>query len=179
MPAPANAKADFGLSGALAQDAASGHTLNGVLLKWSEPPDAAAPSAVRWRLHVFKDGQQLDKPLHIFRQSAFLVGRERKVADIPADHPSCSGQHAVIQFRSVAVKPAGSGEDDDDGKGAMTGQPPPRVVKPYILDLESTNGTFLNGQRVPAARYMELRPMDVLKFGSSSREFVLMHDDMV
>ena len=36
--------------------------------------------------------------LHIHRQSAFLVGRERKV---PTSRwtASCSGQHAVLQFR--------------------------------------------------------------------------------
>ena len=29
----------------------------------------------------------------------FLFGRDRHIADIPTDHPSCSGQHAVIQVR--------------------------------------------------------------------------------
>ncbi len=50
-----------------------------------------------------------DKPLYVHRQSAYLFGRERLVADIPLDHPSCSGQHAVLQYRQVAV-PA-----DEDG----------------------------------------------------------------
>ncbi len=40
-------------------------------------------------------------PLH--RKSCYLVGRDRSVADIPADHPSCSKQHAVIQFRLVTA----------------------------------------------------------------------------
>lgn len=35
--------------------------------------------------------------LHIHRQSAYLVGRDRLVADIAIDHPSCSKQHAVFQ----------------------------------------------------------------------------------
>ena len=35
--------------------------------------------------------------LHIHRQSAYLIGRDRTVADIPLEHPSCSKQHAVIQ----------------------------------------------------------------------------------
>lgn len=51
-----------------------------------------------------------DKPLFVHRQSAYLFGRERKVADIPIDHPSCSGQHAVLQYRQVEV-PA-KGEDE-------------------------------------------------------------------
>ena len=35
--------------------------------------------------------------LHIHRQSAYLIGRDRTVTDIPIEHPSCSKQHAVIQ----------------------------------------------------------------------------------
>lgn len=33
------------------------------------------------------------------RMSSYLFGRERRVADVPTDHPSCSKQHAVLQFR--------------------------------------------------------------------------------
>jgi smad nuclear-interacting protein 1 len=39
--------------------------------------------------------------LHISRQSCYLMGRDRAVADIPIDHPSISKQHAVIQFRNI------------------------------------------------------------------------------
>lgn len=35
--------------------------------------------------------------LHIHRQSAYLIGRDKTVVDIAVDHPSCSKQHAVIQ----------------------------------------------------------------------------------
>lgn len=167
-----NTQADFGLSGALAADEKTGNVHNGVVLKWSEPPDAAVPRDLKWRLHVFKDGAQLEKPLHVYRQSGFLVGRDRKVADLAADHPSCSGQHAVLQFRGVPVPRA-----EDDPEDAFG--PPRKVVKPYVMDLESTNGTFLNGSRLPPARYVEMRPLDVLRFGSSTREYVLMHDQMV
>ena len=38
------------------------------------------------------------------------------------------------------------------------------------MDLESTNGTFLNDARLDAARYIELRENDVLKFGASTRD---------
>jgi len=43
---------------------------------------------------------------------------------------------------------------------------------------ESTNGTFLNSRRIDSARYVELKPGDVLRFGLSSRDFVLLHDEM-
>ena len=39
------------------------------------------------------------EPLYIHRLSCYLFGRERRVADVPTDHPSCSKQHAVIQYR--------------------------------------------------------------------------------
>ena len=57
--------------------------------------------------------------------------------------------------------------------------PPRRAVLPYLLDLESTNFSYLNGERVLPARYTELRAKDVLRFGESSREFVLLFDELV
>ena len=42
--------------------------------------------------------------LHIHRQSAYLIGKDRKVCDIPVDHPSCSRQHAAFQYRLVSKK---------------------------------------------------------------------------
>ena len=52
------------------------------------------------------------------------------------------------------------------------------VCRPYIIDLVSANGTFLNGKRIDASRFYELKPKDVLKFGQSSREYVLLHDEL-
>lgn len=51
-----------------------------------------------------------------------------------------------------------------------------RTVKPYILDLGSANGTYVNNQRIDARRYVELMEKDVVKFGYSSREYVLLHE---
>lgn len=63
--------------------------------------------------------------------------------------------------------------DAPDGLAVM------RVVKPYIIDLESINGTHLNGEKVEAARYYELLHQDVIKFGLSSREYVIMNEAAV
>ena len=138
----------FSLSGALAQDATTGNMMNGVLLKYSEPEEAKMPTRM-FRLYVFKNGEQVDV-YHIHRQSHFLFGRDRTVVHVPVDHPSSSSQHAVIQYRYVG--------------GA---------VKPYIIDIESTNGTWLNGDRLESARYYELKGTDMIKFGTSVREYVL------
>ncbi|KAH6565523.1 hypothetical protein BASA83_001011 [Batrachochytrium salamandrivorans] len=150
---------NFAVSGALAADV---NTFKGVVLKYSEPPEARKPSR-RYRLYVFKGKDQVDM-LHIHRQSAFLLGRERLVADIPIDHPSCSKQHSVIQFRQIV---------STDEFGQVT-----KSTKPYIIDLDSANGTFVGGERIPPSRYYELKPGDLIKFGFSTREYVLMNEDM-
>ncbi|KAJ3007056.1 hypothetical protein HKX48_009327 [Thoreauomyces humboldtii] len=151
---------NFAPSGALA---AEQNTFKGVVLRYSEPAEARKPTT-RQRLYVFKGKEQIDM-LHIHRQSAYLIGRERKVADIPVDHPSCSKQHAAIQYRQIV---------DVDPSSGKTG----RVVKPYIIDLQSANGTFINGSLVPPSRYVELKVGDSIKFGFSSRDFVLMSEDI-
>ncbi|ORE12161.1 SMAD/FHA domain-containing protein [Rhizopus microsporus var. microsporus] len=150
---------NFGLSGKLAAET---NTVKGVELKYNEPPEAAKPDK-KWRLYVFKKDEQIDL-LHIHRQSSYLIGRDRVVVDIPVDHPSCSKQHAVIQYREVDEK-------DESGKFR-------KVIKPFIIDLEATNGTFLNGEQIPTTRFIELKPQDVLKFGSSTRDYVLLHAEI-
>lgn len=151
-------KPNFGLSGKLTEET---NTYRGVVIKYSEPPEARKPIKTRWRLYPFKGNETLEV-MYIHRQSAYLLGRERKIADIPIDHPSCSKQHAVIQYRLVPY------ERPNGTKG--------RRIRPYIIDLESANGTFVNGKQIDPKRYVELFEKDVLKFGFSSREYVLLHD---
>ncbi|RYG68969.1 FHA domain-containing protein [archaeon] len=151
-------KPDFGLSGALAKDERTGNAVNGIVLKFTEPAEASQPDR-KWRFYVYKD-KDVVETLHIHRRSCFLLGRDERVADVPLRHPSCSLQHAVLQYRSVRRTKFSS----------------EMVVKPYIMDLDSTHGTYLNGQRIEAARYYELREGDLLKFATSSRDYVILHD---
>lgn len=53
------------------------------------------------------------------------------------------------------------------------------IPRPFIIDIESTNGTFINGDKVPTSRYVELKNGDVVKFGNSTREYVVMCEDAV
>ncbi|GES75564.1 smad nuclear-interacting protein 1 [Rhizophagus clarus] len=140
-------KPNFGLSGKLAAET---NSYNGIPLKYFEPQEARKP-VKKWRLYVFKGDKELDI-LHIHRQSAYLFGRERKVADIPIDHPSCSSQHAVLQFRQITSTDNETGEKFSE-------------VKPYIIDLDSTNKTFVNNNAIPPSRYYELKASDTIKFG--------------
>ena len=51
-----------------------------------------------------------------------------------------------------------------------------RRVTPYVIDLGSANGTFVNSQKIEPQKYVQLLEKDVLKFGFSSREYVMLHD---
>ncbi|MED6184119.1 hypothetical protein PIB30_044309 [Stylosanthes scabra] len=154
-------KPSFELSGKLAAET---NRFRGVTLLFNEPPEARKPD-IKWRLYVFKNGEVLNEPLYIHRQSCYLFGRERRVADIPTDHPSCSKQHAVIQFRQV---------EKEQPDGLIKKQ-----IRPYVMDLGSTNKTFVNDSPVEPQRYYELREKDTIKFGNSSREYVLLHENSV
>ncbi|OWZ29202.1 smad nuclear-interacting protein 1 [Cryptococcus neoformans AD2-60a] len=152
-------KPNFSNSGLLAKET---NTVKGVVVKYNEPAEARKPTK-NWRLYVFKGTEQIDL-IHIYRQSCYLIGRDEVVTDIPIAHPSCSKQHAAIQYRQMT-------ERNEYGDVATT-------IKPFIIDLESTNGTFVNDIEIPRSRYYELRASDVIKFGTSSREYVLLHEDV-
>ncbi|CAN1184400.1 FHA domain-containing protein DDL [Linum perenne] len=142
-------KPSFELSGKLAEET---NRFRGITLLFNEPPEARKPT-IRWRLYVFKGGEVLNEPLYIHRQSCYLFGRERRVADIPTDHPSCSKQHAVIQYRQI---------EQEGADGTISKQ-----VRPYIMDLGSTNKTFINESAIEPQRYYELFERDTIKFGNS------------
>ena len=122
---------------------------------------------------MFKDGKEIDV-LNLDRQSSYLVGRDRIVADIPVDHTSCSSQHAVIQFRQVNAK---NEFGDVDKRIKYPAFHAAQVnIRPYIIDLDSTNGTELNGEKIESRRYFEIRTEDMLKFGESTREYIFIKD---
>ncbi|KAI1476072.1 SMAD/FHA domain-containing protein [Daldinia eschscholtzii] len=155
-------KPNYGNTGALAAASNSIVQSDGskIVLKYHEPPEARKASPKdQWKLFVFK-GKDIVDTISLGNRSCWLVGRELAVVDLPAEHPSISKQHAVIQFRYIEKR---NEYGDKVGK-----------VKPYLIDLESANGTMLNGKRVPESRYLELRDKDMIQFGQSTREYVLM-----
>ncbi|KAF2741967.1 SMAD/FHA domain-containing protein [Sporormia fimetaria CBS 119925] len=156
-------KPNFKPTGLLAKEA---NRVEGtkISLKYHEPPEARkpAPSSL-WRLWIFKGDDTLGT-IELQTQSCWLLGRAREVADIALEHPSCSQQHAVIQFRYIQKT-----VEDDFGIRKNTGK-----VKPYIMDLESSNGTELNGDELDGGRFYELRDKDILRFGGSEREYMIM-----
>lgn len=161
-PAPTEKqKPNYAPSGLLAAETNTVMTgSTSFVLKYHEPPEARLPhSSAAWRLYIFK-AKDLLETLELHTRSCWLFGRERAVVDVPVEHPSASKQHAVVQFRYVEKK-----NEWGDRKGE---------VKPYVIDLDSANGTQVNGEKVEGRRYVELRTGDVLGFGESTREYVLL-----
>ncbi|KAI1175273.1 SMAD/FHA domain-containing protein [Nemania sp. FL0916] len=155
-------KPNYGNSGALAAASNAVTQADGstIVLKYHEPPEARKPSPKdQWKLFVFK-GEDIIDTVPLSNRSCWLVGRDMAVVDMAAEHPSISKQHAVIQFRYIEKR---NEYGDKLGK-----------VKPYLIDLESANGTSLNSKEVPSSRYLELRDKDMIQFGQSTREYVLM-----
>ncbi|KAJ4861966.1 FHA domain-containing protein [Trichoderma breve] len=155
-------KPNIGTTGRLAAMSNSVAQADGtsIVLKYHEPAEARKPPPRdQWKLFVFKGGDIIDT-IELSARSCWLVGREMAVVDIAAEHPSISKQHAVIQFRYTEKR---NEFGDKIGK-----------VKPYLIDLESANGTILNDGKVPDSRYLELRDKDMILFGHSTREYVVM-----
>lgn len=155
-------KPNFGNTGLLAAASNQVQQADGttIVLKYHEPAEARKPPTKdQWKLFVFK-GADIVETIELHTRSCWLVGRELAVVDLPAEHPSISKQHAVIQFRHIEKR---------NEYGDKLGR-----VRPYLIDLESANGTSLNKETVPASRYLELRDKDMIQFGHSTREYVLM-----
>ena len=155
-------KANFAPTGLLAAASNTVAHADGtsIVLKYHEPPEARKPPPKdQWKLFVFK-GSDILEIIELSLRSCWLVGRELAVTDLPAEHPSISKQHAVIQFRWIEKR-----TEFGDKLGR---------VRPYLIDLESANGTKLNKELIPSSRYLELRDKDMIQFGDSTREYVLM-----
>lgn len=160
--APDKQKPNFAPSGLLAAASKSVAQADGssIVLKYHEPPEARKPPAKDvWKLFVFK-GPDIVDTIELSLRTCWLVGRELAVVDMAAEHPSISSQHAVIQFRYV---------EKTNEYGDKVGR-----VRPYLIDLDSANGTTLNKEGIPSSRYVELRDKDMMQFGYSTREYVLM-----
>lgn len=156
---PPKQKPNFKPTGLLAKEA---NTVAGTttVLKYHEPAEARKPPAKeQWRMYVFKKKDLIDT-VQLYQRSCWLCGRDQKVTDLTLEDPSISKQHAVVQFRhQITTNEYG----DKSSK-----------VKPYLIDLESANGTKLNGKDIATSRYVQLVDGDVISFGDSEREYVMM-----
>ncbi|XP_059324372.1 kanadaptin [Ammospiza nelsoni] len=124
--------------------------------RYEEPPWGSRPPAGSgYALEVLKGGVLLGS-VRLEDSSWFLVGRLPGCA-VSLEHPSVSRHHAVLQYRGCSPEePSGA-----DAAGF------------YVYDLGSTHGTFLNKARLPPRTYCRVRVGHGLRFGGSSRLFLL------
>lgn len=123
---------------------------------YKEPSEARIPDR-HWRLAMSKDDED-HSPYRIYRQSKYVFGRDKEQCDIRLHHSSCSNVHAVLQYR-LRVDPHG------------------RHIYPYLIDLGSSSGTYLNRRRIDANRFYKLEINDVIQFGESAKEFLLIDSE--
>ncbi|KAA0197442.1 hypothetical protein HAZT_HAZT009717 [Hyalella azteca] len=113
----------------------------------SHPPDGYSFEVLKGGVVV--DTIKLDKP--------FLVFGRLAQCDVMLEHPSISRFHCIVQYRGVTSEAAEAGI--------------------YVYDLSSTHGSYQNKYRLQPKVYNRLRVGHMLKFGGSSRNFVLMGPD--
>lgn len=116
---------------------------------WSVPPTTSYYFEVR-------EGDTIIKQIKSLHSGHLLIGR-LPICDIVVDDPTCSRQHAVIQFRPG---------DPDPQTGFRTDEV-------YIYDLGSTSGSYVNGMPLQPKAYYPLYRGDVLQFGQYSSAFIL------
>jgi len=116
---------------------------------WSSKP------SIEYHLEVVKNGEVIDTLSLPMDMDYVVFGRNEDFASkgFVLDHASISRQHAVIQHR---------------------GQNGGRL---YIYDLGSVHHTYWNQRQIRPFVYVPLRVGDVLRFGESSRLYVLGSQD--
>lgn len=140
--------------------------------KWSQPPD----SSLVYKFEVLKSGQIVEN-FDNLQEKAFWTMGKFQTNDIVMAHPTISRYHAVLQYRpDENSKDDGSDSSDDDENSPDSDSTPqkPKVDKGwYLYDLNSTHGTFVNKMKVPPKTYIRLRVGYMLKFGASTRNYIL------
>lgn len=124
-------------------------------LPYTEPSWGGKAPDAAYSLEILKNGAIVDT-VPLKHSSFFVVGR-LPVCDVSLEHPSISRYHAIIQYRGE------SGERESVGEERGF----------YIHDLGSTHGTVVNKNKIPPKTYIRIKVGHVLKFGGSTRLFVL------
>ena len=116
-------------------------------------------------------------------QSTYVIGRNGGVVDIVLDHPSSSRKHAALvhgpkgyvgleqliveSFVSIMVSSL------DDSSVVFL-----RACSVLLLDLGSSHGTFLNGEKLSPFDYQLINPgQDTIIFGASSKVYSFRRQD--
>lgn len=131
---------------------------------WSGEP----PRDQTFSLSVIKNGAIIDE-LDLSGKAYLVFGRLPS-CDVQLEHPSISRYHAVLQYR-----PASGDKKEEEGERENHTVFSTNLHDPgcYVYDLGSTHGTYLNKRRLDQRCYYKVRVGQMLKFGGSSRLFLL------
>lgn len=124
-----------------------------VQLLYKAPAWSVAP-ATPFYLEL-REGEAFINRIPVHAKGDYLIGR-LPISDILVDDPTCSRQHAIIQYRP--------GDPDQYGN---------RTDEVYLYDLGSTSGTFVNKMPLEPKAYYPIYPGDQLQFGQHPIIFVL------
>jgi pSer/pThr/pTyr-binding forkhead associated (FHA) protein len=127
-------------------------------LPYHEPSWSGLPED-RFVLEVIKNGSLINE-INVTEKSFFVFGR-LPACDVVLDHPSISRYHAILQYRS-STKSLSDNEQDPLFTSGF-----------YLYDLGSTHGTLINKEKIRPKTYYRLRVGHMMKFGGSTRLFVL------
>ena len=127
------------------------------MINYNPPTDSIVPSKNEiWFLFKFSENKKEEEETYkLIDKDFFLIGKDPRICDIRIKQKNISRQHAVIQFRKIR-----KGKEWE--------------ILPYLIDLNSTNGTYLNGDKIDNKKYYELREKDQLNFGDKNLDFLLM-----
>ena len=155
-------KPNFEPSGILQKDLQDEYNAsmnNKVAINYKPPSDSIIPEEIWFLFKFLKDKKEADETYKLVGKEFFLIGKDNRICDIHIKQKNISRQHAVIQFRKIA-------KNNKDGNSVS--------IIPYLIDLNSTNGTYLNGDKIDNSKYYELMDKDNLNFGDKKIDFVLM-----
>ncbi|NP_001100179.2 kanadaptin [Rattus norvegicus] len=120
-----------------------------------QEPSWGSPATAPYSLETLKGGTILGT--RTLKDTSYCLFGRLASCDICLEHPSVSRYHAVLQHRGSDP----SGDSEDQGQGF------------YLYDLGSTHGTFLNKTRIPPRTYCRVHVGHVIRFGGSTRLFIL------
>ena len=95
------------------------------------------------------------------------------VCDVPLEHPSISRYHAVLQYRPTNATVSTATDQEGGEEGGLLSFGTPNEAGFYVYDLGSTHGSFLNKNKLQPRVYYRVRVGQMVRFGGSSRLFVL------
>ena len=124
-----------------------------IALRYAEPSWSGTPET-DFTLEVIKNGALIEK-IDLTRKPYIVFGRLPD-CDVILEHPSISRYHAILQYKN-------------EGEGPSSGF--------YLYDLGSTHGTRVNKETIRARTYYRIRLGHVIRFGGSTRVFVLQGDE--